>query len=351
MPKRVAWRLSPLWRRAIGAAPAPHLNGSAPPPGDDHHLESLVDVHAFVPEDLERHARAAGFTQVRVGGEELLANWFGWFNRTLEASADPRGIPMPWIRYAYHGYLLLQGVDRRLLEGRLPPQLFYNLMLAAVSSPTRARAAGASRPRTRPARSSCCTDRRAMFDTGIGPVAFVTVNALAGLETAAAVAVGLSVLVGIERLVRRKPVTNALGGVLGTGHRRVHRPAQRQRRGLLRAAHALRRRAGAGVRRLGGDPAPAGRLPGRRAVAGAVGVDRHTRSCGARSRRSRSPGRRCSRSAPTVYAVLIAAGKAGWLAAASIAMGWPAFLLLLYASYRYLPRRLAQLGAPERPTD
>ena len=73
----------------------------------------------------------AGFAQVRVGGEELLANWFGWFNRTLEASADPRGIPMPWIRYAYHGYLLLQGVDRRLLEGRLPPQLFYNLMLAA----------------------------------------------------------------------------------------------------------------------------------------------------------------------------------------------------------------------------
>jgi SAM-dependent methyltransferase len=131
VPKRVAWRLSPLWRRAVGAGPAPHLNGSAPPPGDDHHLESLVDVHAFVPGDLERHARDAGFTQVRVGGEELLANWFGWFNRTLEASADPRGIPMPWIRYAYHGYLLLQRVDRSLLEGRLPPQLFYNLMLAA----------------------------------------------------------------------------------------------------------------------------------------------------------------------------------------------------------------------------
>ena len=69
---------------------------------------------------------------MQVRGEELLANWFGWFNRTLEASADPKGIPMAWIRYAYHGYLLLQGVDRRLLEGRLPPQLFYNLMLAAA---------------------------------------------------------------------------------------------------------------------------------------------------------------------------------------------------------------------------
>jgi hypothetical protein len=67
-----------------------------------------------------------------VRGEELLANWFGWFNRTLEASADPKGIPMPWIHYAYRGYLVLQGIDRRLLEGRLPPQLFYNLMLAAA---------------------------------------------------------------------------------------------------------------------------------------------------------------------------------------------------------------------------
>ena len=51
----------------------------------------------------------------------------------------------------------------------------------------------------------------------------------------------------------------------------------------------------------------------------------------------------------TVYAVLIAAGKAGWLAAASVAMGWPAFLILLYLSYRYVPRRLDQLGAPPRP--
>jgi hypothetical protein len=36
-----------------------------------------------------------------------------------------------WRQYAYRGYLLLQQVDRRLLEGRLPPEAFYNLMLAA----------------------------------------------------------------------------------------------------------------------------------------------------------------------------------------------------------------------------
>src|SRR5215213_3541396 len=60
-------------------------------------------------------------------------------------------------------------------------------------------------------------DRRAIVDTGLGPVAFVTVNAIAGLETAAIVAVALSVAVAAERLLRRRPVTNAVGGLLGTG--------------------------------------------------------------------------------------------------------------------------------------
>jgi ubiquinone/menaquinone biosynthesis C-methylase UbiE len=128
VPKRAAWKVAPLWRRAMrarAAAPAEYHDG------EDHALEGLVDVHAFVPDDLERHARAAGLTDVRVQGEELLANWFGWFNRTLEASAEPQDVPWPWIQYAYHGYLLLQRVDRRLLEPRLPARLFYNLMLAA----------------------------------------------------------------------------------------------------------------------------------------------------------------------------------------------------------------------------
>jgi ubiquinone/menaquinone biosynthesis C-methylase UbiE len=132
VPKRAGLRAAPLWRRALGARPAPAGNGhgsSAAP--EDHALEGMVDVHAFVPRDLEAHAAAAGFEDVRVRGEELLANWFGWFNRTLEASADPADIPMPWIRYAYHGYIALQELDRRVLEPRLPAELFYNLMLAA----------------------------------------------------------------------------------------------------------------------------------------------------------------------------------------------------------------------------
>jgi ubiquinone/menaquinone biosynthesis C-methylase UbiE len=133
VPKRVASTVAPLWRRAIGAGPAPPADGGEP----DAALEGVVDVHAFAPAELSQAARAAGFEDVRVTGEELLANWFGWANRTLEATADPEDVPWAWRLYAYRGYLLLQEFDRRLLESRLPPAIFYNLMLAARKSGSR----------------------------------------------------------------------------------------------------------------------------------------------------------------------------------------------------------------------
>jgi ubiquinone/menaquinone biosynthesis C-methylase UbiE len=128
-PKRFAHRVAPAWRALMRARPAAegHSDGGA----ENHQLESQVDVHAFTPQDLSRHAEAAGFEDVRVRGEELLANWFGWTNRGLEASADPETVPMAWRQYAYHGYIALQKVDRALLEPRLPPAIFYNLMIAA----------------------------------------------------------------------------------------------------------------------------------------------------------------------------------------------------------------------------
>jgi len=130
-PKRAAVRLSPAWRRALRLRPG-HGFGEADR-GDEaaEALESVVDVHSFAPEDLSRRARDAGFERVRVRGEELLANWFGWTNRTLEASARAEDIPWLWTQYAYRGYLALQHVDRVLLEPRMPPAIFYNLMVAA----------------------------------------------------------------------------------------------------------------------------------------------------------------------------------------------------------------------------
>jgi ubiquinone/menaquinone biosynthesis C-methylase UbiE len=127
VPKRFATTVAPLWRRALGASRAPHGHTEH----SDEALEGVVDVHAFAPGELSKLARVAGFEQVRVGGEELLANWFGWTNRTLEATAVPEEVPWAWRLYAYRGYLLLQELDRRLLEPRLPPAIFYNLMLAA----------------------------------------------------------------------------------------------------------------------------------------------------------------------------------------------------------------------------
>jgi hypothetical protein len=66
-----------------------------------------------------------------VRGEELAASLFGWANRSLESTADPEQVPWAWRQYAHRGYLLLQSVDRALLEPRLPAAVFYNLLLSA----------------------------------------------------------------------------------------------------------------------------------------------------------------------------------------------------------------------------
>ncbi len=133
IPKRTAVFVSPVWRALMRAGRAPDEDGRDAPDRErrDHALEPYVDIHAFAPGDLERHARRAGFEQVTVRGEELVANWFGWFNRGLEATAEPDDVPMLWRRYAFSGYLALQQVDSHVLESRLPPAIFYNLLLSA----------------------------------------------------------------------------------------------------------------------------------------------------------------------------------------------------------------------------
>jgi hypothetical protein len=188
-------------------------------------------------------------------------------------------------------------------------------------------------------------DRRAVVDTGLGPVAFVVSNAIWGLETAAWIAIGLAVIVAVERLVRRKPVTNAIGGVLGTG---------------LAVFIALRSGEASGyfVPRMlyaaGLALLFAGSVLIRRPLVGYLVAALYR----AEPDWVSHPGVRRATSEVTlawaglfafraaVYAILIPLGKAGALAAASIVMGWPAFGLLLFLSYRYLPRRLEQLGAP-----
>lgn len=131
VPKRGARVVAPFWRLLLGA-PARRADPAARE--DGHQLEPEVDVHAFAPATLSRMLSEAGFENVRIRGEELLANLYGWTVRTLEGTAEPEQVPERWRQLAFRGYLALQRLDAALLEPRLPASLFYNLVLSARKS-------------------------------------------------------------------------------------------------------------------------------------------------------------------------------------------------------------------------
>ena len=127
LPKRTGLVVAPIWRRLIGA----HARDVAEvDQSEGHSLEGEVDVHAFAPADLRRLLERAGFEDRHVGGEELLANAWGWGLRTVESSAEPDSVPLRWRRFAFRSYIALQRVDTRLLEPHLPAELFYNLLVS-----------------------------------------------------------------------------------------------------------------------------------------------------------------------------------------------------------------------------
>ena len=128
VPKRAGTIVAPAWRRAIGASArlVPEAEQS-----HGHALEGEVDVHAFAPADLRRLLRGSGFEDAHVGGEELLANAWGWGLRTVESSAEPESVSWKWRNFAFRSYIALQKVDTRVLEPRLPAELFYNLLASA----------------------------------------------------------------------------------------------------------------------------------------------------------------------------------------------------------------------------
>ena len=129
LPKRAGHLVAPALRRRVGAAPPGGVADG--PAGAGPALEPEVDVHAFAPDDLRAFAELAGLERVRLRGEELVANAYGWWLRSLEATADPAEVPFRWRHFAYRSYIALQRLDTSLLEPRLPPELFYNLVLSA----------------------------------------------------------------------------------------------------------------------------------------------------------------------------------------------------------------------------
>jgi hypothetical protein len=186
-------------------------------------------------------------------------------------------------------------------------------------------------------------DRRAIVDTGLGPVAFVAVNALTNLETAAIVAVAISVVVAGFRAVRREPITNAIGGVLGTG---------------LAVFIALYTGSASGFfvprafQNAGLALAFWGSIAFRRPLVGFfVAPIYHFPSGWHRDPRIRRPFAEGTAAfaivftvRAVVYTILILAGREAALAGAVVVLGWPAFLGALWFCYRYIPRRLKQLG-------
>jgi ubiquinone/menaquinone biosynthesis C-methylase UbiE len=88
-------------------------------------LEAVVDIHTFVPDELEELARAQGATDVRVATSELLASWFGWPVRTFECAVPKDKLGMRWANFALRGWQRLSRLDERL-EGIVPRGLFYN---------------------------------------------------------------------------------------------------------------------------------------------------------------------------------------------------------------------------------
>jgi ubiquinone/menaquinone biosynthesis C-methylase UbiE len=145
VPKRAALAVAPAWRRMLGVGRRID-DFASDNEAAEHGLEHVVDVHAFTPGQLNGFAQRAGFDSVRVTGEELVAGWFGWANRTLESTAESRQIPRGWHLYAYRGYMMLKALDDRLLERALPPAIFYNLLVSAQVPVSDADSNGAGKP-------------------------------------------------------------------------------------------------------------------------------------------------------------------------------------------------------------
>jgi ubiquinone/menaquinone biosynthesis C-methylase UbiE len=94
-------------------------------------LESVVDLHTFVPAELADTARRAGAADVNVTTNELTAAWFGWPVRTFECAVAKGKLGMRWANFAMRSWLRLSALDR-VLERVVPRGLFYNAEITGL---------------------------------------------------------------------------------------------------------------------------------------------------------------------------------------------------------------------------
>lgn len=190
-------------------------------------------------------------------------------------------------------------------------------------------------------------DKRALVDTTVAPIVFVIVYTITkDVNPAAAVAVSIGVVLFVERLVRRKSVLNAFAGLFG----------------IALAAFIAVRSGNAEaffwpkVFQQGGlFLIFAGSIVIRRPLTGFIVSSLYR----AGPEWQKLPAvRRVMTEYTLIWAALfllrtlvflfgILAGKVGFLGVAVVALGLPAFGLLLFFGYFWVPKRLEQLGAPD----
>ena len=134
----LARRLSrAAWWATMRATRSPRLAGWRRPQAELDEssraaaLESVVDLHTFVPGHLHRIALRAGAVDVVTRCEELTAAWLGWPVRTFEAAVPRDRLGFRWANFAMKGWQRLSTVDRALARV-VPKGLYYNVEITGL---------------------------------------------------------------------------------------------------------------------------------------------------------------------------------------------------------------------------
>jgi ubiquinone/menaquinone biosynthesis C-methylase UbiE len=99
------------------------------------HLEAVVDLHTFDPDELARLCLRAGAIDVRTVTDEFTASWFGWPVRTVEAAVRPGSLGFKWYQFAYRGWIGLNWLDGHVWSAVVPDRFFYNVSVSGTKPP------------------------------------------------------------------------------------------------------------------------------------------------------------------------------------------------------------------------
>jgi hypothetical protein len=191
-------------------------------------------------------------------------------------------------------------------------------------------------------------DRSYLVDAALAPIVFVAVNAAAGLAPAAAAALGLAFAVLVWRVARRESARNAVFGLVGVALAATIALTTGSAEGyfwpraLLNAVWSLAFLASVTV----GRPAIGLMSQALYGIPTAWYVHERVRPAFAEITLVWAAFFALK---AAVYLLLILAGEAAVLAGVSFALGWPAFVVLVWLSFRYVAWRLRRLSAPAPP--